>query len=253
MTQHNLQGRSEQELLWFQQRRSVLAAAAWSAAGGFSAALAQERSNIVEIAGDATVNGTLLTSEHSIQTGDDIATGPGAHVVFVIGNSAFHVRQNSNMRVLRGDSITVVGVLRLITGAVISAWGKGNARQIVTPTLTAGIRGTGVYAEIFATQDMRSYFCNCYGTVDLGAGNESLVSQSQYHQSFWAEPYPKNGRYLTPGKAINHTDEELEFLAGLIGQKTAWQISGKKGVKDGKGYMQDLPGQMHPAEMPVKP
>jgi hypothetical protein len=41
---------------------------------------------------------------------------------------------------------------------------------------------------------------------------------------------------LTSAKAINHTDEELEFLARLAGQRTAWQISGKKGKKDGSGY-----------------
>jgi hypothetical protein len=58
----------------------------------------------------------------------------------------------------------------------------------------------------------------------------------------------KDGRMLTPAKALNHTDEELEFLAKLVDQRTAWQILGKKGVKDGKGYMDDKPGQMHPAE-----
>ena len=55
------------------------------------------------------------------------------------------------------------------TGAVASVWGKGVDRSIVLPTLTAGIRGTDVYAEIFAVQGDRNYFCNCYGTVDVGA------------------------------------------------------------------------------------
>jgi hypothetical protein len=39
---------------------------------------------------------------------------------------------------------------------------------------------------------------------------------------------------LSPARAFNHTDEELEFLARLIGQRTAWQISGVKGVKAAK-------------------
>jgi len=63
------------------------------------------------------------------------------------------------------------------------------------------------------------------------------VSQSSYHQAFWAEPTPRNGRLLTPAGAINHTDEELEFLAGLVNQRTAWQVAGRKGVKDGRGQM----------------
>jgi hypothetical protein len=55
---------------------------------------------------------------------------------------------------------------------------------------------------------------------------------------------------LTPAGAINHTDEELEVLARLLGQRTAWQIAGRKGVKDGRGYMDDKSGQPHPAMMP---
>lgn len=50
-----------------------------------------------------------------------------------------------------------------------------------------------------------------------------------------------------PAKAINHTDEELETLAGLVNQRTNGQIIGKKGIKDGRGYMEDKPGQVHPA------
>jgi hypothetical protein len=236
MTQHTLQGRTDTEVLWFQRRSFLQAAAAWTAMGGYGAAQAQSRSNIVQLVGDALVNGRRLLPTQSIQTGDQIATGPNSTLIFVLGNSAFHVRQNTMMTVERGISLFAVSVLRLLTGAVVSVWGKGSSRQIVTPTLTAGIRGTGVYTEVFAQQDHRSYFCNCYGTVDMAAGADRAVSVSQYHEAFWGEVQPKDGRVLTPAKAINHTDEELEFLARLTGQRTAWQISGKKGQKDGAVY-----------------
>ena len=249
MTQHTLQGRSESEVLWFQRRSFLQAAATWTAMGGFGAAQAQSRSNVVQLVGDATLNGERMLPQQSIQTGDQIATGPNSNLIFVIGNSSFNVRQNSMMTVERGATLNAVSLLRLLTGAVVSVWGKGTSRQIVTPTLTAGIRGTGVYTEIFADQDGRSYFCNCYGTVDMSSGHDKTVSRSEYHQAFWGEVNPKAGRSLTPAKAINHTDEELEFLAALTNQRTAWQISGKKGVKDGKGYMEEKEGQMHPADM----
>lgn len=237
MTQHLLQGRQEKEILWFQRRDALKAAAAWVAMGGLPAAMAQQRSNIVQLTGDATLNGSRLSPEHTIQTGDVIQTGPGANLVFAIGNSAFQVRQNSRLSVERGTTLNAVSLLRLLTGAVASVWGKGVNRAIVMPTLTAGIRGTGVYAEIFADQGDRNYFCNCYGTVDLDAGNDKQVSQAQYHQSFWADAEPRNGRYLSPAQALNHTDEELEFLARLVDQRTAWQIAGRKGIKDGRGQM----------------
>ena len=247
MTQHHLQGRREDEVLWFRRRGFLQAAAGWTSMGGFAGAWAQRRSNIVELRGDAQVNGTRLLPQSFIQTGDTIETGPDSHLVFVIGNSAFQVRQNSRLVVERGASLNAVGVLRLLTGAVAGVWGKGASRQIVTPTLTAGIRGTGVYTEVFPQQSFRSYLCNCYGLVEVGAGPDRALSRSDYHQSFWAEAEPKNGRFLTPARAINHTDEELEHLAQLVDQRTAWQVLGRKGVKDGQGYMEERPAGAHPA------
>ena len=250
MTQHSLYGRTDSELLWFQRRSFLQAAAAWSAAGGFAAAQAQSRGNIVELRGRALLNGRTLDAQQTIQTGDELRTGPGSQLVFVIGGSSFLLRQNSTLAVERGPGLFVVGALRLLTGAVASVWGSGQRRQITTPTLTAGIRGTGVYAEVFPQQDYRSYFCNCYGVVELSSRGDSVLSRSSYHQAVWAEPQPKQGRYLTPAAAINHSDEEMEFLAGLVQQRTAWQIAGKKGMHDGKGYMEEQPEKAHPAAMP---
>ena len=95
MTQHTLQGRTEDEVLWFKRRSFLQAAAAWTAMGGFGAAMAQQRSNIVQMMGDTVLNGLSLQPGQVIQTGDQIKTGPGANVMFVIGNAAFQVRQNS--------------------------------------------------------------------------------------------------------------------------------------------------------------
>ena len=247
MTQHTLQGRTEAEILWFRRRSFLQAAAAWTTAGGFGVAHAEQRSNVVELFGDAMANGRKLTGQSVIQTGDEVQTGPGSSLVFVLGNAAFQVRQNSRMVVERGPTLHVVSMLRVLTGAVVSVFGKGTPRRIVTPTLTAGIRGTGVYTEVFPEQNMRSYFCNCYGVVDMAAGPDRALSRSDYHQSFWGEVEPKNGRVLTPANAINHTDEELGMLAELVGERTAWQALGRKGVKDGIGSMEQRAPEAHPA------
>ena len=252
MTHHLLQGRTEDEVTWFQRRSFIAAAAAWTGMGGFASAQAQSRSNIIELNGDAYINGDRLRAQQTIQTGDKLETGPGSTLIFVLGNSSFQLRQNTNMIVERGATLTAVSLLRLLAGGVASVWGRGGNRRIVTPTLTAGIRGTGVYTEIPANQNGRSYFCNCYGTVDVDAGGDKALSRASYHQSFWAEAEPKNGRFLTPAKALNHTDEELENLARLVGQRTAWQISGMRGTRDGLGYADGQPAQPHPAQMPGK-
>jgi hypothetical protein len=67
--------------------------------------------------------------EQTVQTGDEVATGPGSNLVFVIGNSSFQVRQNSRMAVERGASLFSVSLLRMLTGAVVSVWGKGSSRR----------------------------------------------------------------------------------------------------------------------------
>lgn len=239
MTPHILQGRAEDEVLWFRRRGFLKAATAWSALGGFTAARAQQRSNIVELRGDALLNGQPLRQEQFVQTGDRIETGPDSGLVFVLGNASFLVRQNTRMTVERGDTLTAVSVLRLITGGVLSVWNRGSYRQIVMPTLTAGIRGTGLYSEVQA--DGRSYLCNCYGVVDVSSGGDRIVSNAQYHQSFWGELQPVGGRLLTPAHAINHTDEEVEAMAALVHERTAWEILGRKGNKDGTGSMDPQP------------
>ena len=237
MTRHLLQGRSENEVLWFQRRDVIKAAAAWAAMGGPLAAMAQQRSNVVQLVGDALLNGSRLLPGQTIQTGDQIQTGPGSSLAFVLGNASFLVRQNSMLTVERGTTLSAVSLLRIVTGAVASVWNKGASRTIVTPTLTAGIRGTGVYTKVLLQPHSRTYFCNCYGTVDLNSGGSKALSQSDYHQSFWAEATPKDGSRITPAGYLNHTDEEQEFLASLINQRTYWQIAGRKGTPDGKGAM----------------
>lgn len=234
-TVHLLQNRTEAEVLWFQRRQAVQAAALWVAAGGWPAAFAQQRTNIVDMVGDVLVNGTRIQRDHMVQSGDVVETGPRSKVVFVVGNASFHVRQDSRMVIDRGDSVNAISLMRLLTGAVVSVWGKGVNRRIVTPTVTAGIRGTGVYTEVL--EDRRSYFCNCYGTVDLSTVHAKTTSVAEYHESFWAEPQDNGEVQLRGGVALNHTDEEVEFLAKLINQRTAWQISGKKGSASGYGYI----------------
>ena len=209
-----------------------------AATGGWQAAQAQAPANgpsrVVELRGDVLRNGTRLTPQDVVAAGDRLETGPGSRVVLTVGDSAFLVRENTHLA-LEGDSPAAVRLLRLLSGAVASVWSRGTNRQIVTPTMTAGIRGTGVYAEVLPDQDFRSYFCNCYGTVDIAAGGDSRVSEASYHQSFWAEASPRKGQSLFAAQPINHTDEEMEMLAALVRQRTAWQISGTKGPKDGRG------------------
>ena len=224
MTQHHLLNSTENEVLWFHRRDFLQSAAAWLALGGASAAIAENRSNVVSSTGDVLANGKPLVKGQAIYATDSISTGPQSNLVVVMGSSAFQVRPNTKLTFDGAISTQIVNTLRIINGAVVSVWGKGSERRIVTPTMVAGIRGTGVYTEVFEKQDNRSYFCTCYGTVELAAGKDTIISTTDHHAAFWGEASPQAGKSLTPAKMLNHTDAELEYLAQLVGQKTAWQM-----------------------------
>lgn len=228
MTQHHLQNCDEENILWFQRRSFLQSAAVWLGTGGASAVFADAKSNVVSSHGDVLVNGKPLLKGQAIYAGDAVNTGPQSGLVVVMGTSAFQIRPNTKLVFDGNVSTYLISALRLINGAVVSVWGKGKDRSIVTPTLVAGIRGTGVYTEVLEQQDNRSYFCTCYGSVELKAGTDKTISTTEYHEAFWAEPSAKAGKFITPAKMLNHSDEELEYLAKLVDQKTAWQISGSK-------------------------
>jgi len=49
--------------------------------------------------------------------------------------------QRQNSRVEFGNSVETF--LRIVTGGLLSVFGKGNTRKLTTPTAAIGIRGTG--------------------------------------------------------------------------------------------------------------
>ena len=98
MTIHLLQGRREDELIWFQRRDTLKAAAAWVAMGGLPAALAQQRSNVVELVGDVLLNGQRLDARQTIQTGDEIVSGPASRLIFLIPPSPLYGTRSSSIR-----------------------------------------------------------------------------------------------------------------------------------------------------------
>ncbi|WP_295856116.1 iron dicitrate transport regulator FecR [uncultured Xylophilus sp.] len=237
------------------RRELLLLGAAVALGAPATDALAQVRGNIVALSGEVLRNGARLGPGDTIVTGDRLQTAPGADLVFVLGGDAFRLRESSVLTVERGSTLNAVGLLRLTTGALAAVWGRGERRSLVTPTVTAGIRGTGIYAEVDRVPEgPRTYFCTCFGTVDLDAGGDRLTSRADYHQGFWARSLPApgtTGQRLMPTVPLNHTDDEMEMLARLVGQRTPWETAGRRGDRDGMGTLDPAPaGMVHPASRP---
>jgi hypothetical protein len=208
-----------------QRREFLLSASALASAWAWldpGRAWAQGVSNVVARQGDVLVNGRTLARDGAIQTGDTVATGPGASVAFSIGNDAFLLRPGTTLALERGATLFAVAGARVLTGAFAAVFGRSaRPRAITTPTLTAGIRGTGFY---IAVSPASNYVCTCYGSIELTAlGGEREIVNSTRHAARRIAAAPASGPAIVPAPFENHEDAEIERLAALVGQRAAWQ------------------------------
>ena len=173
----------------------------------------------VREAAGLTINDRPASSGAGVKPGDIARTAPGGRAILVVGRDAFLLRAGSELelygarRVKRG----AVSGLRILTGALLAVFGPGR-KEIVTATATAGIRGTGIYVEAAAE---RTYFCTCYGVVDLMDQHraEKRLVISGHHAPNIVYADMKNGHMMEKAPVRNHTDEELIMLERLVGRK----------------------------------
>ncbi len=204
--------------------RGLAAVSAGGVMGSIQRALAADPKSLpqgmIEVKGEVSVNGKPATKGSPVAPGDVVETGKGARAVYLVGDNAFMQRQNS--RVEFGN--TVETFLRVVTGGLLSVFGKGEKR-LFTSTAAIGIRGTGCYIE---TDEKKTYFCLCFGAVDLQPVNGQAVSYETTHHEkpLWIE----NGT-MQAGGVVNHTDAELIMLEALCGRRSPFPPR-----KVGRGY-----------------
>lgn len=225
------------------RRRFLTASAALGAAvlipGGVHAA------DVRELAGTVKVNGKPATRKTRVRPGDVVETGPKSKVVFVIGQDAFLLREQSrlNLDKSKPGKEAVIAGLRLVTGALLAVFGKG-LRTIETATATAGIRGTGVYIEASPTQ---TYFCTCYGEVELRdkARTVRKLVVSGYHTPNMIFAQMVGGKMMAPAEVKDHTDDELIMLEKLVG-RTSPIVERNQKLKGGEPAQPEAQSQSAP-------
>lgn len=180
--------------------------------------------SIYEMRGDVSVNGKAANEKTLITGSDVVVTGSSSHVVFAVGKDAFVLRSNSRLE-LSGSGM-LVNTLRLVTGKLLSVFGK-TKHQIKTPNATIGIRGTGVYTE---AEPEQTYVCTCYGVVDLAADNDKHSTETITSHHHDAPRYilsnESNGRNIREAPFINHTDLELQVIEELVGREPPFTMAG---------------------------
>ena len=203
--------------------RGGAALAAGMAAPGLWAQAAPQ-AGIRSLRGLVRVNGERAGASAPIRPGDSIATGADGRISFVVGGDAYFLRENSELKIeSAGAGGALIDSLRMITGALGAVFAKRQGGQVAlhTPTVTAGIRGTGCYTEV---REEGVYFCTCFGAIQLtsqNGGQQELVVSS-HHAPRLIMRNERDGKTIMPSTFGQHTDQEMDALERLVGRRAPW-------------------------------
>lgn len=173
---------------------------------------------IQEITGTVFVNGRRADETTIIKPGDSVVTGPDGRVTFTVGKDGFMLRPGTRLELETEDGVIVKG-LRLLTGALLSVFGKSGYREIMTRTATIGIRGTGLYLDV---KPAKTYFCTCYGETTITDAEHSHEISSTHHEAYYITFDDAGLMTMKATEVIGHTDEELRQLESYFGRKPAF-------------------------------
>lgn len=199
-------------------RRRLLLRMAAGVAGGVSGlaqqVLAAQPSGVApgvrSVRGTVLVNGEPARVGTIVPQGATVVTEAGAQATYVVGRDAYLQRAGTHVLIGRG----MASVFRVVTGALMAVFGPGTRRTIATSVITAGIRGTGCYIE---AHEQKTYFCLCYGTVDLEptAGGMRTYTTKHHDSPYWID----EAGTVTSAEMLNHEDTELALLESLVGRQ----------------------------------
>jgi len=202
-------------------RRRFLSHSAAVAGGSLLCLPAAAQGSLREVAGSVRLNGIALGKFDDIRGGDTITTGADGAIWFTVGGDAYFLRPRSELRLISDRArSTFVSALRLLSGAVGATFARGAARSLHTPTVTVGIRGTGVYLEVDAQE---TYACTCFGATDIMSGQggdmmERVQLIAGQHQARRIFRDPQGAMRIAQAPLERHTSDEMTRLERYAGR-----------------------------------
>jgi hypothetical protein len=178
--------------------------------------------SIYKFDGRVTIDNQAATLDTLITASSIIETGDNSKIIFAVGKDAFILRDNSRLEI-QGDNLLIQG-LKLVTGKLLSVFGKRSPQQPLTmdtAVATIGIRGTGAYVE---SEPDQSYVCTCYGITELASKTDPLskekIKTTHHDTPRYIMANAPTGKKIQDAPVINHTDDELDLIEALVGRTT---------------------------------
>lgn len=157
--------------------------------------------------GNVLVNGQPLTKSTIIKQGDTIETKANSTIRFNVSKDAFLARENTKFKLA---TLGKKRLLNVVNGGVMAVFGGGN-HGVSTPNMTAGIRGTGIYALV---KDGKTYFCTCHGETAVESHGQTKILKATHHKMIWVTPTKMKNTMDLEG----HKDTEIVALEAMVGR-----------------------------------
>jgi hypothetical protein len=232
-----------------------------------------------KMGGKVLIDGMPATPGMIPKNNSVIETGPESMLAMVLGLDAFLIRENTRIRFTPNKSTSALGSMfaqadgqngvvtdtangakivvakdiagfALDSGKVLSVFAPGK-RLLRTPSITIGIRGTGVYIESNTNGgNENSYICTCYGTVDIQSIADPSIKEtivSKHHDAPRTITTSQNRTVIEPAKFSNHTDAELRLIEAFVGRTPSFAAQHPQSTFSPNMQPQHLqtPVQMH--------
>jgi len=194
-------------------RRQVLQAGICAGCGLLLSESARA-ATIHELSGSVHINKRRAGAADEIEPGDIVSTASDGRIAFSVGGDAFLVSGYTSIQV--GDSgSSLLNVLQLFAGRLLSVFEPGRRRSIVTGTATMGIRGTACYLDV---RPASTYFCTCYGKTEVITRGKVSGFEGTHHNPW---QFDFTGGRMSSMQATgmrDHDDEQLRLLEGYVGR-----------------------------------
>jgi len=176
------------------------------------------------LSGEVLLNGAKAESGDKVLTNDIVETGKNSLCDIVFNRS----------NIIRMEEETILEInwaksnINLKKGSISSIFEnisafltQNNNFQILTPSVTAGIRGTSFYIKV--EDELNTYICACNGSLELSSNNnENFISKSNHHKAF---RFTKSGDNVEIESALllYHNDSSMNAVAKNIGFTIDWE------------------------------
>ncbi len=174
--------------------------------------------NIHELSGNVYVNRRRADQGTIIRPGDTVTTSHNGRVAFSVDGDAFLLKERTSIQI-DDPGKSVVSLLHLLTGKLLSVFETGRRRAIVTRSATIGIRGTACFLN---AEPDSLYYCNCYGKTTLNAGGHLEHFEATHHNAHQIDFHGSQMMGMQVMAVIDHTDDELRRLESLVGRVPAF-------------------------------